>query len=95
MWIGIFCGGILTALLMMFKVKSAMIVGIAVVSIISWPRPTSFTYFPYTPAGDEQFDFFKKVAGFHPIQSTLAVQDWDLSHAGGQFALGKLLCDTE
>jgi AGZA family xanthine/uracil permease-like MFS transporter len=37
MWIGIFCGGIVTAYLMTFKVKSAMIVGIALVSIMSWP----------------------------------------------------------
>lgn len=31
------CGGIVTAYLMMFKVKSAMIVGIILVSIIAWP----------------------------------------------------------
>ena len=37
MWIGIFCGGIFTAYLMTYKVKSAMIAGIALVSIISWP----------------------------------------------------------
>ena len=33
------------------------------------------------------FDFFKQVVGFHPIQHTLAAQDWDLSAAGGHFAL--------
>lgn len=37
MWIGICCGGIVTAYLMTYKVKSAMIVGIALVSIMSWP----------------------------------------------------------
>jgi AGZA family xanthine/uracil permease-like MFS transporter len=37
MWIGIFGGGIVTAYLMSYKVKSAMIAGIALVSIISWP----------------------------------------------------------
>ena len=37
MWIGIFCGGVLTTYLMAYKVKSAIIIGIAVVSIISWP----------------------------------------------------------
>jgi AGZA family xanthine/uracil permease-like MFS transporter len=37
MWIGIFCGGFLTVLLMSYKVKAAIIVGISVVSIISWP----------------------------------------------------------
>lgn len=37
MWIGIMCGGVLTAYLMAYRVKSAIIIGIAVVSIISWP----------------------------------------------------------
>ncbi|OCT53885.1 putative xanthine/uracil permease [Cladophialophora carrionii] len=86
-WIGIFCGGIITALLIMYKVKSAMIVGIAVVSIMSWPRSTSFTYFPDTPEGNDRFDFFKKVVHFHPIQHTLAAQDWDVAGAGPKFAL--------
>ncbi|KAF2088026.1 xanthine/uracil permease family protein-like protein [Saccharata proteae CBS 121410] len=87
MWIGIFGGGALTAYLMTFKVKSAMIVGIAVVSIISWPRNTSFTYFPHTPDGDEKFEFFKKVATFHPIKNTLNALDWDISAHPGHFIL--------
>lgn len=37
MWIGIACGGILTAFLMAFRVKSAIIIGIFFVSILSWP----------------------------------------------------------
>lgn len=37
MWLGVMCGGIVTAYLMAYKVKSAMIVGILLVSIISWP----------------------------------------------------------
>jgi len=37
LWIGLCIGGILTVLLMAFKVKSAMIIGIMLVSIISWP----------------------------------------------------------
>lgn len=77
----------MTAVLIMYKVKSAMIVGIALVSILSWPRPTDFTFFPYTPEGDSRFNFFKKVVTFHPIQETLAVQDWNVAGAGGKFAL--------
>lgn len=72
---------------MMYKVKSAFIIGIALVSIISWPRDTNFTYFPRTPEGDQRFDFFKKVVTFHPIKYTLAAQDWDVSKVGGQFFL--------
>lgn len=37
MWLGIMGSGILTAYLMTYKVKSAMILGILLVSIISWP----------------------------------------------------------
>jgi AGZA family xanthine/uracil permease-like MFS transporter len=87
MWIGIFCGGFVTALLMMYRVKGAVIIGILLVSIISWPRTTPVTYFPYTELGTSMFDFFKKVVTFHPITHTLAVQEWDISGHGGQFGL--------
>ena len=44
---------------MLYRVRGAIIIGILLVSIISWPRPTSVTYFPHTPVGDSNFDFFK------------------------------------
>ncbi|KAK6956485.1 hypothetical protein Daesc_001763 [Daldinia eschscholtzii] len=87
MWIGIFCGGVLTVLLMMYRVKGAIIAGILLVSIISWPRGTSVTYFPYTAVGDDAFNFFKKVVDFHQISKTLTVQRWDIAEYGGQFGL--------
>lgn len=87
MWIGIFCGGVLTALLMMYRVKGAAIIGILLVSIISWPRPTPVTYFPHSVLGDSRFDFFKKVVTFHEIKHTLVPQEWNLSGHGSQFGL--------
>lgn len=87
LWIGVFCGGMLTIILMAYKVKSAMIIGIILVSIISWPRTTPFTYFPYTDAGNQRFDFFKNVAGVHPIRNVLNVIDWQASTNPGQFIL--------
>ena len=87
MWIGIFCGGIITALLMMYRVRGAVIMGILLVSIISWPRPTPVTYFPHTEVGNSNFDFFKQVVTFHPIRKILVAQEWDLSGHGGQFGL--------
>lgn len=87
MWLGIFLGGFLTVLLMMFRVKGAIIIGILLVSIVSWPRGTEVSYFQYTPLGDDMFDFFKQVVTFHPIQRILAVQQWDLSGYGSQFGL--------
>jgi adenine/guanine/hypoxanthine permease len=87
MWIGIFCGGFVTAILLAYKVKGSIIAGILLASIISWPRPTPVTYFPYTPVGNDNFDFFKKVVTFHGIRNTLAVQDWNLTDVSGQFGL--------
>ncbi|KAF2036610.1 hypothetical protein EK21DRAFT_95857 [Setomelanomma holmii] len=87
MWIGIFCGGILTVMLMMYRVKGAIIFGILLVSIISWPRPTPVTYFPHDILGDGRFDFFKKVVTFHPITRVLAVQQWNISEHAGQWGL--------
>ncbi|KAK0655134.1 permease family-domain-containing protein [Cercophora newfieldiana] len=87
MWIGIFCGGVMTVLLMMYRVKGAIIFGIILVSVISWPRSTPVTYFPYTPVGDDSFDFFRKVVTFHPIEKVLNVQEWSIGEYGGQFGL--------
>jgi AGZA family xanthine/uracil permease-like MFS transporter len=87
MWLGFLVGGVLTALLMTYKVRGAMIVGIGLVSIFSWPRDTSITYFPRDTIGDSRFEFFKNVVAFHPIKRTLLAQSWDLSQVGGQFAL--------
>ncbi|KAG9230500.1 xanthine/uracil permease family protein-like protein [Amylocarpus encephaloides] len=50
-------------------------------------RNTSFTYFPNTPDGHHMHEFFTKVVSFHPIQNSLAVLDWNISAAGGHFAL--------
>ncbi|KAF1946033.1 hypothetical protein EJ02DRAFT_367757 [Clathrospora elynae] len=87
MWIGIFCGGFLTVMLMMYRIKGAIIFGILLVSIISWPRSTNVTYFPHTELGDANFDFFKKVVTFHPIQRILAVQEWNIHEYAGQWGL--------
>lgn len=87
MWIGIFLGGLLTVMLMMYRVKGAIIFGILFVSIISWPRPTNVTYFPHDPLGDSRFDFFKKVVTFHPISKILTVQEWNISDYAGRWGL--------
>lgn len=86
-WLGIFIGGILIAVLMMYRVKGAIIYGIALTSIISWPRSTPVTYFPHTELGDSSFDFFKQVVAFHPITKTLNVLEFDLGGAPGAFGL--------
>ncbi|KAF9467644.1 xanthine/uracil permease [Collybia nuda] len=67
MWLGIFCGGIFTTLLMLYRVRGAILIGIFLTSIISWPRPTPVTYFPHTPVGDDLFNYFKQVVTFHKL----------------------------
>ena len=54
---------------MLYRVRGAILIGIFLTSIVSWPRSTPVTYFPHTPAGDELFDFFKKVVAFHDISA--------------------------
>ena len=66
-WLGIFAGGFFTVLLMMYRVRGAIIIGILFVSIISWPRSTAVTLFPQTAIGDANFDFFKKIVTFRPV----------------------------
>ncbi|KAI0440266.1 purine transporter [Xylaria telfairii] len=87
MWVGIFVGGVLTVMLLMYRFKAAIVTGILLVSIISWPRTTALTYFPYTETGNDAFDFFRKVVDFHQISKTLTVQQWDISQHGSQFGL--------
>ena len=53
--------------MMLYRVKGAILIGIFLVSIISWPRPTSVTLFPHTDSGDQMFDFFKQVVTFRPL----------------------------
>ncbi|KAH7338449.1 purine transporter [Rhizoctonia solani] len=68
MWLGIFVGGIFTTLLLLYRVRGAIIIGILLVSIISWPRTTPVTLFPHTAVGDSNFEFFKKVVAFHKLE---------------------------
>lgn len=58
---------ILTVLLMLYRVRGAILIGIFLVSIISWPRTTPVTLFPYTDKGDAAFNFFKEVVAFKPL----------------------------
>lgn len=58
---------ILSLLMLMYRVHGAILIGIFLVSIISWPRNSVVTYFPYTEEGEALFSFFKKVVTFQPL----------------------------
>ncbi|KAJ7668410.1 permease family-domain-containing protein [Mycena polygramma] len=87
MWLGIFLGGILTVLLMLYRVRGAILIGIFLTSIVSWPRPTAVTYFPHTDAGDALFDYFKQVVTFHRIQKVGNVIDYNYGKGKVWYAL--------
>jgi AGZA family xanthine/uracil permease-like MFS transporter len=60
---------------MLYRVRGAILIGIFLTAIVSWPRPTAVTFFPHTPAGDALFDYFKQVVTFHRIQKVGNVID--------------------
>ncbi|CEH12283.1 ADENINE/GUANINE PERMEASE AZG1 [Ceraceosorus bombacis] len=63
-WLGVFGGGVFTALLLLYRVRGAFLWPILLVAIASWPRTTSVTLFPHDDGGvgDAGFQFFKQVA---------------------------------
>lgn len=75
----------------LFKVKGSILICILIVAIISWPRNSTVTFFPYTDAGQASFDFFKQVVTFHPIQKTLGALKFDLTTSEIWIALITLL----
>jgi len=79
MWLGVFVGGIVTVLLLLYRVRGAIIIGILMVSIISWPRNSVVTTFPHTPVGDSNFDFFKQVVTFHKLEKIGNAIDYNYS----------------
>lgn len=83
MWLGIFLGGFVTVLCMLYRVKGAIIIGIACVSIVSWPRNSPTTYFPHNEEGNTRYEFFEKVVAFHKIEKVLNVQEWNIGSLPG------------
>ncbi|KAH0835626.1 permease family-domain-containing protein [Lanmaoa asiatica] len=86
-WLGICTGGILTVLLMMYRIRGSILIGIFVTSIISWPRSTAVTYFPYTDTGDQLFDFFKEVVAWHPLKYVGNALDYNYGKGKVWYAL--------
>ena len=80
-WAGIV--GLLIMLGMLcYKSKSAFIVGISLVTFVSWFRNTSITYFPDTDLGNDRFDYFKQVVSIEKLDKLLVNFTGDLSDAG-------------
>ncbi|KAG1755270.1 permease family-domain-containing protein [Suillus paluster] len=86
-WLGIFTGGILTILLMLYRVKGSLLIGIFITSVISWPRNTSVTYFPHTDSGDQLFEFFQQVVTWHPLKHVGNALDYNYGNGRVWYAL--------
>lgn len=71
-WLGL-VGFLITSYGLMKNVKGSMIYGILFVTLVSWFRHTEVTYFPDTPLGDANYNYFKKVVDFHNMDSTAGV----------------------
>jgi adenine/guanine/hypoxanthine permease len=80
-WMGIL-GLMIILIFMAYKWRSAMIVGIGFVTIVSWFRNTAVTYFPDTPAGDARFEYFSRVVAFENMNMILVPFTSDLKSAG-------------
>ncbi|KAF7728774.1 hypothetical protein EC973_005612 [Apophysomyces ossiformis] len=72
-------GLVLMAILLMYRVRGAILIAIVFVAITSWPRNNMVTYFPYTPQGDAMFDYFKKVVTVHNMEHVLGKFHFDLT----------------
>jgi AGZA family xanthine/uracil permease-like MFS transporter len=66
---------------MVYRIRGAILIGILLVSVISWPRSTPVTLFPHTAAGDSAFDFFKEIVAFKPLKRVANVIDVSEDHA--------------
>ncbi|KAI9022221.1 permease family-domain-containing protein [Phycomyces nitens] len=72
-------GLVIMSILLLYRVRGAILISIVFIAITSWPRVNKVTYFPYTPQGDLMFDYFKKVVTVHKMEHTLGRFDFNLT----------------
>ncbi|KAI7856815.1 permease family-domain-containing protein [Circinella umbellata] len=78
LWMGIL-GLLIMSILMLYRVRGALLIGIIFIAITSWPRVSEVTLFPYTEAGQNMFDYFKQVVKVQPLDRILTQFEFDLS----------------
>jgi AGZA family xanthine/uracil permease-like MFS transporter len=71
-------------ILLAYKINSSFMVGIGLITVISWFRGTSVTYFSDDFLGNSRFEYFKEVVAVESLSKITA--KWDFSGAkGGDF----------
>ncbi|KAJ3091663.1 hypothetical protein HK102_013917 [Quaeritorhiza haematococci] len=77
-WIGII-GFILICILVLLRVRGAVLIGILSISFVSWFRNTKVTYFPNTPQGDDMFSYFSRIVEVPRIRRTAFALDFNFN----------------
>lgn len=72
-------GLLIMGVLLLYRVRGAILIAIIFIAITSWPRNNAVTYFPHTTQGDLMFDFFKNVVAVHKMDHVLGKFNFDLS----------------
>lgn len=78
MWLGI-AGGIIMSLLSVWRVKGALFIGVAFVTIISWIPGHAASFLgegSAIPGGEYRMDVFKQVVGVPTLSGTAFAWDW-------------------
>lgn len=84
-------GVILMTVLTMFRVRGAILIGILVVSMVSWIRHTPFTYFPDNETGNPAYEYFTSIVDFHTLKNTMVILSFDIWSRKALLALATLL----
>jgi AGZA family xanthine/uracil permease-like MFS transporter len=69
-WLGII-GFFLMSILMIYKVRGSIFIGILLITITAWFRNTNITLFPDTPDGDSRYEYFSQIVDLHSMDKTL------------------------
>ncbi|CEG72609.1 Putative Nucleoside transporter [Rhizopus microsporus] len=72
-------GLVIMSILLLYRVRGAILISIVFIAITSWPRNNAVTYFPYTQQGDMMFNYFKNVVSVHGMKHVLGKFNFDLS----------------
>lgn len=65
-----------------YKNRAAFLVGISLVTFVSWFRGTAITYFPDNELGDMRFEYFKQIVSIERLDKLMVNFTSELSDAG-------------
>lgn len=68
-WFGI-AGFALMSLMLAYRVRGSIFIGILLITITSWFKNTDFTFFPDTLLGNARYDYFTQVVDLHNMTKT-------------------------